>query len=676
MAGESISSAKERVSAIKNFIQVNKDYNQLNVNGNSLEQDTPGVLTQLNEIKNDVKRFKREVKSQFEELLSFAQLGDLGSVADVPNPFQEQVDKINNSSSLKYLKTKLIQTLRKIEPEVGQILFEESLHAIGCSYEQDFLPNNPIWIPVKSIDLYEILKLSPQDSVGETFFERGSPIPGIRPFPLNKELWNRVQNANQLYSSSFGGFYLGGSGQGLFDIEYTQVGEFGQPGDFFKVYLQNRFTDINGVSSLTNRVGDFIADYYRSIRIFDFSAIFSRLIDEMMGVISIKLELGTDKIEDRTKFSLLIQRVLGLCFDGRNEIDVSGVAKVAELDGFDDSFFEFTDVDLRYVESQISNIQNKVAEFESCGDLKIPFDPDKILDSVRSLNTVDNQADIDNLADNITNVITDTLSEEQKKFEGEFALALSFPTITELSVDVNFNFIANLPKAFITSILSPKVILPIMIMIKAIQQLATTTLNQVCQSEINSMQDFFKCFKTFMKNLVSKIGGLFVRELFELIKKDIRRLISALIKDLAKEQATKKYAMILSLIQLLLIITSFVRDWRRCKSVIDELLALLDLGLSFVPQIPLPLLAASSLKQGYSSSRAMVNTIEELQKKGIPTGPMPDGSPNLFVQSMFSQLKGSDSERTKNGKNTNFVPSLAVSPAGFTFPTKSSGVPL
>jgi hypothetical protein len=44
-----------------------------------------------------------------------------------------------------------------------------------------------------------------------------------------------------------------------------------------------------------------------------------------------------------------------LCFDDRREIDVSGVAKVAELDGVDDSFFELNEIDLRNIDSEISN---------------------------------------------------------------------------------------------------------------------------------------------------------------------------------------------------------------------------------------------------------------------------------------------------------------------------------
>lgn len=648
--------ARKRVDAIKDAVKANRDFKkQKQKTTDNLEKDKAGVLTQLNDIKKDVKRFKREVKSQFEELLSFSQLGFLGS-ENSDSPFKNAKEKIDNSSSLGYLKKKMIQALRKVEPDVGKILFEETLHAIGCSHEQAYpTQTNPIYIKIKSIDLFDLLLLDPTEVVGDARFEKGNPSPGTKPFQMNKELWNRVQNKNQLYSAVYGGSYVGGSGQQLFDIEYVDTGPAGQSGDYFRVFLKNRLTDVNGLATTTNRVGDFVADYYKSIKIIDFTSIFSFLIEVMLGAVSMKVELGTGTIEDQTKFSLLIQRVLGLCFDSRNEIDVSGVAKVPELDGFDDSFFEFNEVDLRTIEQRMTDIQNKVTQFESCGELKLTFDYDNLNNSVSNLNTFVNPADQDNAADALSDTITQSLYDDIVALQAQLGYKLQYPTIEELKLDVDFNFVANLPRSFIFSILSPKVLLPIFIMLKAIQQLAGNTLNAICQDEINSMQDFFKCFKTFVKNLVSKIGALFVKELFNLIKKDVRNLIQSLIKDLAKEQVTKRYAMILALVQLLLIVVQFVQDWRKCKSVLDELFALLDLGLSFAPSIPSPLLAASAFSSGTSPTRALVESIQEMQSAGIPTGPLPDGSPNLFVISQLCAMKGADTENAKNGKTETLV---------------------
>jgi hypothetical protein len=38
-----------------------------------------------------------------------------------------------------------------------------------------------------------------------------------------------------------------------------------------------------------------------------------------------------------------------------------------------------------------------------------------------------------------------------------------------------------------------------------------------------------------------------------------------------------------------------------------------------------------------------------MQKSGLPTGPNADGTPNLGLQAIYSQLKGADRENKENG---------------------------
>ena len=63
----------------------------------------------------------------------------------------------------------------------------------------------------------------------------------------------------------------------------------------------------------------------------------------------------------------------------------------------------------------------------------------------------------------------------------------------------------------------------------------------------------------------------------------------------------------------------------------------------------------------------------EMQKIGIPTGPMPDGSPNLTVLSVYSSIKGQSSEML-NSKIQVAIPPLTMTPAGFTVPAAGFGV--
>jgi hypothetical protein len=57
----------------------------------------------------------------------------------------------------------------------------------------------------------------------------------------------------------------------------------------------------------------------------------------------------------------------------------------------------------------------------------------------------------------------------------------------------------------------------------------------------------------------------------------------------------------------------------------------------------------SEFLPGYSADRATINVIRNLQFLGIPTGPLPDGSPNLMNQLIDAITNGSDEEMSKNG---------------------------
>jgi len=648
---DGLDKAKKKIKATETFREASEDYKSFKQNAtDNVEELKSDAITQLNKAKETKKRFEKKVKTQFEQLLDL-------TIPGFGSRNREKNSDKTSPNSRRYIKSKMIQAIKKIEPEIIEILFEESLRSLGCSHEQSYNSGVPIYVRVQSIDLFKILKLEPDEAVGKSIFEKESIVVGSYPFAMNKELYHRIQSTVS-YNTEYFSDYVGRSGQNLFDIQYVTMNGFGEIGDFYKITLRDRIT--LGLPNPTNKVGDLLRDYYATINIIDYKTIFARLLDGLTGMISIQANLGYGEIEDSTKFSLLIQRILGLCFDSRSEIDVGGTAKIAELDGFDDSFFEFSEIDLRNIDRRIQDIKNGVVEFESCSDVKLPVNSSQLLDAVNQMNFIDSQSDLDSFADGLSDVISDNPNWQ-----------LFFPNSIDIKIAVDLDFIKQLPKSLILTLLSPKVLLPIFTMLQAIQQLGPNAVNAICSDKINSAQDFMKCFKTFMKNLVSKIGGLFVRELFLLIKKDIMLLIQSVITDILKEKQLKKYAIILKLVTLLLIVAQLINDWRKCKSVIDEILALLELATSgFSNSVPLPLLAAAQLCGGYSASKAMINSIEEMQSVGLPTGPLPDGSPNLHLASTFATLKGQEKENQESGVSQCFGGPFAISPAGLTIPKK------
>lgn len=617
----SYKNTEQSIKSIRSYLEVRQDSVKLEKNlKDNLEQSKQKVTTTLNSAKESKKRFQRQVKTQLDQMLNMVQFNQGAG-----------------SSTMRYIRTKFIQAALRIEPKIFEIINQETIKALGCSQQQTYSAQT-IYIKVKSTDLQGLLRRNPDEDVAAVAYEKLPPIPNQQPYSMNREMWERLQNLNDTET------FYGNSGQPLFNITYVNQDNNGITGDFFRIDM------IDKVDSF-NKVGDFIMQYYLAINILDVSNIFQQLMDQVSGAVSFDAKLGYGELGDKNKFLLIMQRILGLCFDSTQEIDVSGNSKVAELDGIDASFFEFTDIDLRYIDETISNIQNGVMEFEDCGNVKLPIDSQTIMNNLLKFHKVTTIEEQQTLAENLTDIITNNSKWKEL-----------VPNSVDINLNVDLSFLTNLPKSIMLALLSPKVILPLLIMSKAIGQFTTET--------AENLMEFVKLYKKYCINIMSKIGSLFVKELFDIIKKDIMVLISSVVRDLSREKVLKKYTMILKLIQLITIVGGFINDWRKCKSVVDEILALLNLATpNFGQGIPSPLLAAAQLLEGMSPTRAFINTIEEFQKVGLPTGAMPDGSPNLMLQAIFSNIKGSMQEQFENGKTQIFMKPLTVTPAFLTTPT-------
>ena len=620
---------QKKVNATKSFTDIKSQYDEANRKAwQSFEKTKSQVSESLTSVKNQTKRYQRQVKNQFEQLL------------DLTNTTGG-----NGSGSPSYIKRLLIRTIKNVQPRLRTIVIKDCLTALGCDQQQTYT-SGPVYVKVSSIDLFNRLLIDPQDEVGAIIYEKALPQPGQIPFSMNRELHLLTQT-----STSY--LYKGKSGQDLFTIKYFEnlppsAGLGALTGPWYEV-------DLSGARSNPLRVGEFMVDYYDTIRMAEDTDIIGSIMESLSGAISMKIDAGTSQVENASKAELILARILGLCFDNRgNEIDTSGIAKIAELDGVDDSFFEFTDIDLRNIDIRTANIKRGVIQFEDCDNIDLPVNFNEIVSALGQLNFYEG-SEFENAANNITDVLANNPA----------WIGVGINVNPQVVVDTNF--IKLITNGMIGALITPKMILPIIVMYKA--------LGNTLADNIKSFVDFAKIFKKFFINLVSKVGAIFVEELFKLIKEDILKLIQQVLKDIIKERIVKKYAMILKLLALLLAIIGLITDYRKCKNLIDDLLALLNLlnipGLS--SGIPLPILYAAQLLDGYSESRAFIGAIEELQSLGIPTGAMPSGAPNFDLLGKFGQMKAMALEDAENNKLQVAVGPLVVTPAFLTVPTSSYG---
>lgn len=620
------SDIQTQISSLKTFRQIKGDIKSISSKATSSKEDAnKNIASSLQKIEEQKNRLQKQVQSQFQQLIGII-----------------VANRGNGLSTTNFLKQTLLKSINKIKPDIEGIVVDEIVKLLGCSQQQTYDGNQTLYIKVKNVDFRGTLKIDPESKVGKTKYEKQKSLTtSDTKYPMNRQLYQRIIEQGVPYK------FKGASNQDLFEISYEQQDNLGQPGDFFKVKLFNRINAPNKISS-------FLRDYYRRMAFVEFNVIISELMNQLTGMVSADLNLGVNQVKDDSKFSRIMARVLGLCFDSRSEIDVSGVAKTGELDNLDDDFFEFSEVDLMAIDQEVYNIQNSAVEFEGCDNVKFPVNSVQIIEAVDQLNFIDDNNDNELIQafDNVTNTFTENTG---------FGLQLN----ASFKLSFDFSLISKMPISLITSILGPKVFLGFMIMLKSLLQTDQ-------QIDILSMEDFTKKYKSFFVGLVSKIGGLFIRELFKIIKREIVTLIRSISSDLSREKTLKKYAIILNLVALLIQIVKIIQDWRQCKNILDQLLALLRLPGLGGNIVPAPLLFAAPLLPGYSAERAFVNTISELQKLGLPTGPLPDGSPNLGLVAEYSSLKGQANELWANAKTEIIIPPLQTL-AGPTIPLPFAG---
>ena len=673
----SYQSASSRLSAFKTYIEVSKAEKKARRDAaNSTSKSVANTATQLDKIETQQKRYLRNPPNSFDQLLNLISLVK-GSGTDTTD----------------FLRKRLLETSVKIEPEVKKIISDQTLKALGCSQEQTFngysqkdllnlginnLPEGQgIYIPVQSLDIINLLKEMPNDATGKVRYEKPTPsvtqnlfkpYGGLKPFPMNKEMNLRL-DTNNSYLQTYGKYYQGESQRPLFDFAYSTTNEFGANQDCYRIALLNKDSgnpDPAIASGTTNnKVGEFLQDYYSTIKIFDSVDFANAIIQVILG--AIKIPVGSDELNDNTKAYKIIQRILGMCFDSRREIDVSGVAKVAELDGVDDSFFELTEVDLRQIDIKIDNIQNGVVEFEDCGNVKLPIDFNTILGELTNFRDVVDDQNIEEQVKSLENILN-SISENP-----EFKVYV--PNLNLKNI-INQDIIKQIPLALAATIISPKVLLPIFTLLKVVQGGAITNANQLINSGntiatpvnniVNNQTDFLITFRKFNIEVISKIGALYIKTLFEILKKDILLLVRIIASDIAQSEIAKRNSIIQGSLQAIpAVLTSIktIDDYAKCKSVIDDIESLIDniKKVSFIKlpnlAIPAPILQLRAFLPGTSTERETINTIQYMQQLGLPTEPLPDGSPNKMIQFISSAFKGKSKENAENGK-TNVAPDL------------------
>ena len=587
---ESLKKIKSKINAIKT-VKKDKDQQRKNKKKKLLQKLDANKKEAVKQLKQFEKEVKKQATDLFEELIEvFAQTKEdvQDAYKDTKKEFNKKKDDFKNrrkesrknfikkldptsgdtlstkiQSEYNYFKTTdtyrglaniLFLSIQNTKAKIKNLLIEDIISTIGCSEEQSYdnMINTPIYIKVKNIDLFNILKTSPDDEYGKLNYEKEITTNGTIPYSMNRELFNRL-SSYQSFSQQYGQSFIGASGQELFDIQYVDnyidQNNIQQFGDFFKVTLKGQLNN-------KTKVSDFLNDYYESIDVFNLSSVMNISLSQIFGGINIGIKSSEEEIKALTKFQKVVKRLMGACTDPRQKIDVSGTGKLSDLDLLDNSFFDVTNLEDVNIEQTVNRKINGLVTFEGCDEVNLP------VNSQAASSVINNVINENNAVSQINLFFAgiEDLTSDQNWQTAGFGL--------ELKLSLNLDIIKNLPIALFRAILSPKVLLGFLVMIKS---LITNTL------DFDDLSDFLIKFKKFVAKFTRNIIAIFIEELATQIKKNIKQLVTSVLNDIKDELLDKQTKMYVTILEALLIAGKGFLDYRECKPVIDDILKLLNL---------------------------------------------------------------------------------------------------
>lgn len=469
-------------------------------------------------------------------------------------------------------------------------------------------------------DFLDALTIDPDSSCGKIIYEPKTP-------DINKQKVNR-----NLYDA-FGGTpytFTSNNGKDLFTAAWDTGNQ--------RYNISGLTQGVTGVT----KVQEFISDYYSSMEFPDINHIIKTSI-----LLTIQ---GGSQCGDSRKFNVsldkvmrLIKKLLAICGSPNDPTQLKNQNPVGMFNESDEDaefYFDFDDVEGIDLDDEDARYR-RVLRFKDCYNFEIPVDTNNIEDFIYLTKNKSAKLAVDDILNKVA------LDATQQSDSGL--------SLNDFLNNLLNNFILNLPKALMITILSGKLFLPLVILYK-IFKAGLSSLN---------IKELVKKFYKAISKTVKELFWLFVREFWKLIKSDLLAFVSKLVQIIIKNKYKRYLTIITSLIAILKKILEENID--NCFTLFQTILSTLTTALSMkVPMtVPSVLLLLSEGLPGYSQDRAFMNIMERLEASGVPTGPL-YGESNDIGNLVKSVIDGHTEESDTNGfvKTTNSLPIITGNAGG------------
>ncbi|MCD8206308.1 MAG: hypothetical protein LUD72_00055 [Bacteroidales bacterium] len=270
---------------------------------------------------------------------------------------------------------------------------------------------------------------------------------------------------------------------------------------------------------------EFNYDYVKSLKLFDAKVLTAQLIDQLVGILSIDLNISLKRQMIRNEVEKMVQMVV--------ETDDTVVS---------DCFFSFSNDDYN---SMLEKTELRMAGLYTVNGEQNPattIDPETLL---ASLNGISADASEEVVQSVIAGTLTDISADLGTTTDSDGGLKLNVGA----QMNIIDNLLNKLAMAIVLAVLSPKLIL-----------LIKVNLELVGQDTNFSLKDFIDIYKQMLVSLIRKVRDM----LLDFILSEVMKILS----QLAAEMGAKIYAEQLAYYMRLL--RRLIQAWKRRRSSTED----------------------------------------------------------------------------------------------------------
>jgi hypothetical protein len=519
---------------------------------------------------------------------------------------QEKIQKYAIESAETVIKKSKDIVLEKVKSN----FFSGSESVCGIDTE---ISSDQINLSPKSFDFLNVLTINPNTNTGSVIYENDVDYGDIK---MNKEFYKLFSTSPYIFTSN--------NDTDLFTITWNDVTQ------------EYEITNLKQGSTV--KIGDFFNDYYSSIELPNIDIILKTAMTMVLH--------GDNSTTKQFSISLnnlnrLTDKLFSICGNPTNDsLKQTTNELFNENDDDISEYFNFDVVEGIDLDQEKDRL-DKVLRFTDCGNYTIPTNQD-IFEDFTFLTK--NKITTENITDTLKSISKDTYNDND-----------SIPIIN-FQISLFNSFITQVPKALISSVLSPKMLFPISLMFKDLKGLVLDS-----QELMSSLSNLFY-------DIIRTLFWDFIRVFWSKVKKDLIRFIS----EISVKILTNKYKRYLSIVKGLIELIRNLLNVKigSCTDLFGSILSLINGSLSTTgPSVNVPgiLLGFSDYLPGYSQDRAYMNISERLQSYGIDLNPI-NGEPNDLTNMVKSIIDGNIEEMDKNsyfkGSNKEIVLGGIVIPPG------------